>query len=181
MLLVEFFTTLRKKQPYLFSIIALLSILQLLCTWVKVEVTPVLLYGMYSEKIPLSNEIHKLEFAVDGKPLDSFRINLWHKDILYSAYQNYAAMHSNNDIDIVRTRVESRYHFLTQSPLYPAIRSKIYNTTADIEEFKQWYKQEFARFLHTEVKKINVYDVTYLVDRRTFSITKQPGRLIASL
>lgn len=180
MLLIEFFKAAKKKSSLLFWGFLAIVFFQLTCTFLKIEVTPFLLYGMYSEKIPIQDEFAIAEIEVNNAPFNSTKLSSWHSDILFTGFENYNSMLQNNKTDIVKTRVEERYGFLTRSFLYPFLNNKIYNTEDDLYSFPGWFRNRFSQFAKTDVQTIRIYSspVTFNID--SFTFTKQPRKLIAT-
>ncbi len=180
MLLIDFLKTVKKKSAVLFWSFLTIIFFQLACTFLKMEVTPFLLYGMYSEKIPVQNEFRIVEIEVNDVPASSLNLSGWHSDILYTGYENYNNMLRNNGTDIVKTRVEERYHFLTRSFLYPFLKNKIYNSKSGLANFSKWYSDKFSQFAHIDVRTIRVYSTIIEFDPASFTFIKQPRKLIAT-
>jgi len=180
MLLIDFFKAVKKKSAVLFWSFLAITFFQLACTFLKIEVTPFILYGMYSEKIPEQTEFAIAEVEVNDSSLHSPELSDWQADILSTGYENYNNMLQNNRTDIVKTRVEKRYHFLTSSFLYPFLKTRIYNNEADLDNFSKWYHDRFSQFAKIDVRTIRIYSTPVKFDRSVFTFSKQPRKLIAT-
>lgn len=180
MLLLDFLKAVKKKSSVLFWSFLTIIFFQLTCTFLKIEVTPFLLYGMYSEKIPVQHEFAIAEIEVNDAPFSTSILSSWHADILFTGHENYNAMLQNNKTDIVKTRVEERYGFLTGSFIYPFLKNKIYNNKNDLDNFLNWYRSKFSQFAKVDVKSIRFYSIPVKFDPASFSFTKQARKLIAT-
>jgi hypothetical protein len=125
---------------------------------------------MYSEKITY-NEVHKTTaVVVDGRDISTFGFSEREKDLLLTGIENYLLLKGNNGTDVVQTRVESRYRFLTKSFLYPFIKNRIYNKPEDLVLFESWFKQKCSRSLKQPVHSVQVLDSYYQFDAQRSSM-----------
>jgi len=161
---LHFFKNLYERQPKLFYLFGSFCILQVLVNLIKLEVTPFFLYGMFSEKVVPSDTLTERSVWVDGQLLKN--THLWHKEhlVIDETAKKYVLIKQNDSTDIVQTRVENRYPFLTQSFLYPFLKARIYNTPSDFSDFQHWFKQACAKMLNKEVKQITIKEDTYLIN-----------------
>ena len=161
---LPFFKNLYKRQPKLFYLFGSFCVIQLLLTFIKLEVTPFFLYGMFSEKVMASDTISERSIWVDGRQLKN--TDLLHKEhlLVEETTKKYVLLKKNNSIDIVQTRVESKYPFLTQSAAYPFLKTRIYNTPEDMVAFQHWFKQTCTDLLNKKVQNITFTEDTYLIN-----------------
>lgn len=161
---LHFFKNLYKRQPKLFYLFGSFCILQVLFSLIKLEVTPFFLYGMFSEKVMPSDTLSERSVWVDGQQLKN--THLWHKEylVIEETAKKYALIKQNGSIDMVQTRVENRYPFLTHSFVYPFLKTKIYNKPSDMSVFQQWFKQTCADMLNKDVQQVTIKEDTYLIN-----------------
>lgn len=161
---LHFFKNLYKRQPKLFYLFGSFCIIQLLLTFMKLEVTPFFLYGMFSEKVMPSDTLSERSVWVDGKQLKN--TDLLHKEhlLIEETTKKYVLLKKNDSIDIVQTRVEVKYPFLTHSFAYPFLKTRIYNQPADMITFQHWFKATCEDLLNKKVQHITFTEDTYLIN-----------------
>ena len=169
-LLVRFFYRVKAQSPKLFYFFLGCCCLQLLLTVVKLEATPFLLYGMYSEKIMVPDTTVLTTIYLDDIALQKLPLSYRERDVLLTGIENYMAMKNNGSKDVLQTRVEARYLFFTNSPLYPFVSHKIYNPPASLTQLENWFKQKCSRLLGRDINNVRVVENRYVVDQATLSI-----------
>lgn len=170
-LVVRFFQYSFKKFPKLSYFFILFFALNLFFIAIKLQVAPFFLYGMYSEKIPATSEFKTISILVNGRDLKDYGVALREHEFLSSALESYLNMKRNGGIDPVQSRVEARYGFLTQSPVYPLIREKIFNPPGAVDRFEPWYRQRISRLLGVPVNTVTIEERLYHYGAATQSAT----------
>lgn len=164
-LFLTFFQRLKRLYPKLFYFFLILTAIQLILTAIKLEATPFFLYGMFSEKIPVQDTITKTAIYIDNKDLQTFNISYRERDLLQTGIENYLIMRNNNGVDVVQTRVETKYPFLTNSLLYPYIKNSIYNKHGHLKKFEEWFKQKCSTITGQSVQQVTIINHRYLFNR----------------
>jgi hypothetical protein len=175
---LHFFKYLYKRQPKLFYLFGSFFIIQVFLSLIKLEVTPFFLYGMFSEKVIPSDTLVERSIWVNGKQLKN--TDLFHKEhlLLEETAKKYVLIKKNHSTDIVQSRVEQKYGFLTQLPVYPFLRERIYNKAEDIPAFEHWFKETCKRLaqksasntfneslvLHKYAPTITIKEDTYIIN-----------------
>jgi len=153
---VSFLRYTRRRFSKLFYFFLFFFIVQVLLLVLKLEVTPFFLYGMYSEKVPASNIYKTTTVYADEKDIATLNFSAREADLLLTGIDNYLALKNNQGIDVVQTRVETRYPFFTNSVFYPPLKSKIYNSPQSVALFESWFKQKCNRLTPAPVDTISV-------------------------
>ncbi len=179
-LLSRFFKVLKNKKPKLFYFFLLFLILQLVTTFLKIEITPFLLYGMYSEKTPDTGNYKQQLILLNGHDIHSYKIPPSERMLLVTAIENYLKIKQNGNKDIVQSRVESIYTFLTNSFIYPSIEDKIYNKPDDLRKFESWFKEKCSKIVHRKIHKVSVIQRQHVLNRKYFSFKTISSDTIAS-
>lgn len=177
---LNFFKNLYKRQPKLFYLFGSFCMVQLLLALIKLEVTPFFLYGMFSEKVIPSDTISERSVWVDGIQLKN--THLLHKEhlLIEETVKKYVLIKKNGGIDIVQTRVEARYPFLTQSFAYPFLKTRIYNIPKDVLAFQHWFKQTCEDLLHKDVQRVTIKEDTYVTNPRRTELKQIKSEVIDS-
>ncbi len=136
-LLLEYLRGLRISQPVLFFCVSAFFAIQLALTFIKLEVTPFFLYGMFSEKIPYTDSVFVLKILVNDKPLDEYYSPLRERYLLEETAMNYERMKKNNYQDFIKTRIESGYPSIAR-----LIPGNIYNSREAITAYPSWLKEK---------------------------------------
>jgi hypothetical protein len=118
---------------------------------------------MYSEKIPFNDSIHRKEIFIDGKSLRTVGFSARELDLLETGMENYLLAKNNGNIDVVQTRVETRYPFFRETFLYPLIKDKIYNSPEAVPLFEIWFRKKCNRLVQHPVQKVEVIDHIYSI------------------
>lgn len=159
---LSFFIYLRKNQPKLFYLFGLFFILQVFFVLIKWEVTPFFLYGMYSEKATAPITYSQTVVCVNGKELNMDQLSGEERMLIDETTEHYLHIKANNDTDIVQSRVEQRYHSLTNSFIYPFLKERIYNTPNDVPAYEKWLKKKCSSIINEKVDivtiKKNIYE-----------------------
>ena len=169
-LFYRFFYTLKLQHPKLFYFFLSCCALQLLFTAIKLEATPFLLYGMFSEKLEVPDTVKFRTVYLNAVSLEVLPLSYREKEVLLSGIANYIAQKNNGGIDVVQTRVEQRYLFLTRQPVYPFLSRRIYNIPSDLSEFEIWFKQKCSGLMQQTVNKVTAFENRYTVDPFTLSV-----------
>ena len=159
-----FLSKIKKTSPGLFWCVIVFCFLQLSFTFIKLEVTPFLLYGMYSEKFKVSDTISIYKMKLNGDVLKSQSMIRWKLDILQTSMENYKAQLDNNKIDIVDTRIRIKYPAIYKSGLFRAIKKYIMNDSLILYQFPEWYKQKIHQYTGGTVNTYEVFKETYTID-----------------
>lgn len=144
--------------------------MQVLCTAAKLEVTPFMLFGMYSEKVPKDQLYQHRIILLNNRPLNTFDLPFREQMYLETVMKNYIIQIQNGGEDPIRTRVESRYPFFTKSIIYPFIEDKIYNEPSTLNAFEIWFKQKVSKATKTEIASVLVIDKTYQLPNRSHQL-----------
>ncbi len=163
-LLVDFFSTLFHHKRRLFYFFLFFSLIQLGLTAIKLEVTPFFLYGMFSEKTPYTGKVMHRYVFLNHIAMDSFHIASPETALLLVDLDNYLIIKNNNNEDVVKSRVESRYPFFTGSFLYPFVKNKIYNTPGKMLQFESWFKTKCSQYTGIAIHTVCIQENTYLFD-----------------
>lgn len=169
-LFCSFFYRVRSASPKLFYFFLSCIILQLTLTALKLEATPFLLYGMFSEKHYVPDTIRQKTVYLNDMPLKAVRLPHRETDLLLTGIDNYIIMKDNNGVDVVQTRVEERYLFLTNRSLYPFISPKIFNGGSALTGFEIWFKQKCSKLTKKKIGRVTIIENRYTVDPQTLSI-----------
>jgi hypothetical protein len=177
---LHFFKHLYKREPKLFYLFGSFFIVQVCLILIKLEVTPFFLYGMFSEKVAPSDTFTERTILVDGKNLKTE--DLWAMEsLLFEETANhYIAIRQNNNIDIVQSRVEQRYPFLTQSFLYPFLKERVYNRPSDVQDYPAWFKERCSRLFHKNILQVSIIQDTYQLNPQRTQIKQIKRETVAS-
>lgn len=178
-LVIRFFQYSFKKFPKLSYFFVLFFVLNLFFIAIKLQVAPFFLYGMYSEKIPVTSEFKTVSILVNGRDLKEYGTSYREYEFLSSALESYLNMKRNGGIDPVQSRVETRYGFLTHSAVYPLIRDKIFNPPGAEDRFEPWYRQRISRTLGVAVRTVTVEEHLYQYLSATNSATHLKTETVA--
>jgi hypothetical protein len=118
---------------------------------------------MYSEKIPFNNTIQKKEIFIDGKSIRTLGFSAREQYLMETGMENYLLAKDNGHIDVVQTRVETRYPFFTETTFYPLIKDKIYNSPEAVPQFEIWFRKKCNRLVLHPVQKVEVIDHIYSI------------------
>lgn len=160
----------RDRTFFLFIIISL--IVQIIVTFLKVEATPFLLYGMYSQKIPPSSAIVKKEIFLDKNKIETFPVPKREMDLLYTNLDNYLAIKHNSGVDPFESQVEKKLPFLLSFNFYNSLKKKIYNTSENYKQFPVWLKEKCFAITQKKIDSIYLVQSTYQIISSPFSIKK---------
>jgi hypothetical protein len=170
LLFFSFLHDLKKKDPKVFLVVIICVVLQLFLTFIKLEVTPFFLFGMYSEKFVATDTFSKITLLVNEKPIEFYKPPLRERNLLETNTINYVEMKRNNDTDILKTRIESRYAIIYESVLYPFFARHIYNTGVTQEQFKVWLKKKCLKIAGIDNGVVKIVEMTYVLDRATIHL-----------
>ncbi len=129
--------------------------------------------------IPYTNIYKSTTIFINGRKLTDLNLSAREKEFLLTTMENYLIMKNNGGIDIVKTRVESRYPFLTNSSFYPLIKDKIYNRSEDITRFELWFKQRCTQLLKFSTISVDVLEKSYEFNKNTFSANLIKSKRVA--
>lgn len=161
LLLFRFFAVLKSRQPKLFYFCITLTVLQLLCTAIKLEVTPFFLYGMFSEQVSPVHNITQQKILLNGRPLEDFSLPFREQMFLETTMENYVAQKQNNETDPLRTRIENRYPFFTNLPIYPFLTNKIFNPAEALPRYEQWFLKHTGKYTGRSAPAVTVLHKNY--------------------
>lgn len=167
-LLFSFLDEIKRNDFKAYLVIISCILFQLVLTFTKLKFTPFFLFGMFSEKVGHSDTISKLVILIDDRPIGSYKPPFAESDLLQTNAVNYINMKRNNNIDILRTRIESRYPVLYNSKYYPFFARRIYNTPEDLYHFKNWFKEKCFRVAGINSGTVKLIEKTYQVNPTTF-------------
>ncbi|HMF70125.1 MAG TPA: hypothetical protein VK616_01550 [Flavitalea sp.] len=166
-LLFAFLHELKQKDHKAYLLILICILIQVALTFIKLEVTPFFLFGMYSEKIAATDTFSIIRVLVNDKPIDSYNPPLREKHLLETNAANYVEMKRNNHTDILKIRIESRYAVIYNSAFYPYLAGHIYNTPMAQNNFKGWLKQKCLKIASIDDGVVKIVETTYLLNRTT--------------
>ncbi len=152
LLLFSFFADLRQNDRKAFVFVIACMVVQLVLTALKMEATPFLLYGMFSEKQALTDTVSTTSIKINGKPLGSYGLSLREQQLLETTLGNYLAMKNNNDSDPLQTWVEYRHPGIIKWSVYPWLSEKIYNTPGDLQRFRNWFRHKCIEVVNKSEK-----------------------------
>jgi hypothetical protein len=159
-----FLSTVKKKSPGLFWCLIIFCFLQVVFTLIKLEVTPFFLFGMYSEKINAPDTVSVYQEKLNGYLLNKKKIHKWDLDILHMGIENYNAQLFNNKIDIVDTRIKTKYPGIYNNAVFHSIKKYIMNDSLSLDKFGDWCKQKIYQYTGEKVGTFEVYKEVYKVD-----------------
>jgi len=163
-LLLLFLKEVRQKDKNLFYFIVCAFLLQLLVTFTKLEATPFLLYGMYSEKISSLSIVSNNQLYLDQNKIEDFKLSERQIEILYTNIENYLAMKANGGIDPFKIQIEKKLPFIKSAPLYNEIAKVIFNNAEDYRQFPQWLKKRCFTIAHSKVKTLMLVQTKYKIN-----------------
>ncbi|MHA4845957.1 hypothetical protein ACX0G7_17405 [Flavitalea antarctica] len=166
-LFLSFLHALKKRDFKAFVFVIVCILFQLFFTFVKLEFTPFFLFGMYSEQFTGSDTLSKIVLLVNDKPIEFYKPTPGEKSLLETNTINYVDMKRNNNTDLLKTRIESRYPFIYESVLYPYFAQRIYNTPQTQQQFKDWLKKKCSRLAGSEKVVVRIIELTYVLNRAT--------------
>ena len=155
----------------MYIVIMACILIQVLLTLVKLEATPFLLYGMFSEKLVATDTISSINIQINEKPLTAYGLSLREQQLLETTVGNYVQMKQNHNTDPLKTRIESRYPVIYNSAVYPWLSQRIYNSTDDQQLFKKWLKQKCVEVAKSENAVVRVVRSTYFIERPSLQPT----------
>ncbi|RYG05996.1 MAG: hypothetical protein EOO02_02065 [Chitinophagaceae bacterium] len=168
------FAFLRRQRHYdrkLYVVVIVCMAVQLLLTLIKAEATPFLLYGMFSEKQVVTDTITSVSIRINNKPLAFYNMALREQQLLETTAGNYVQMKDNNNTDLLRTKIESRYPLIYNAGIYPWLSHRIYNTGEDQLLFKSWLKQKCLNVANAKQALVHIVRTSYLLARPSLEPT----------
>jgi hypothetical protein len=171
-LLISFLRQLKKADKPAYFVAIIIIVLQLLFTFMKLEITPFFLYGMFSEKIPARDSLTLVQILVNNKPLQDYHPGYRELLLLQTAQENYALLKDQHFIDPVKTRMESKFKGIDQMPGYKSLSPKMYNQPGINEPFRHWFKARCLTAAKLSAGIVTVTKTQLLFNRKTFSFTK---------
>jgi len=159
-----FLSTVKKKSPGLFWCLITFCFLQMAFTLIKLEVTPFFLFGMYSEKVTVPDTVPVYQEKLNGHLLNKKKIHRWNLDILQVGIENYNAQLFNNKIDIVDTRIKTKYPGIYHNPFFHSIKKYITNDSLSLDKFGGWCKKKIHQYTGETVRTFEVYKEIYKAD-----------------
>lgn len=137
--------------------------MQVLCTAAKLEVTPFMLFGMYSERIPVADTYSRYQVLVGNQKLSDLELPFREKMYLHTTAENYLAQIQNDGIDPLQTRVEQRYPFFTPIPKYPYVAQHIYNKSEALAQYEEWFKKKLSNATGENTGPVTILRETYSI------------------
>jgi hypothetical protein len=144
---------------------------QVFLTFIKLEVTPFFLFGMYSQKINATDTLSAMQVLVNDEPLVKHNPPFREKELVMTNAENYIRMVRNNGRDIVETRVEQKYPTIKRSYWYSSIAVRIFNTPEAIERFKPWFRAKCLKIAGMSDGTVRIVEATYVLNRKTMQLT----------
>jgi hypothetical protein len=174
LLVVAFLRDLRKKDIKVYAFVLAFIGIQLVLTFAKLKVTPFYLYGMFSEPAASPNQFQLRNILINNKPLSSFRAPFREKLMLNVTCDYYVNIRQNKDVDILRSRIETKYPWFTASTLYFRFGKTIYNTKQNLEEYTSWLREKSFEITGEKVSALRIVDSIYTYDpaTRQLSLTR---------
>jgi|GEM_PF-2329374 len=169
-LIITFLQRLKQTDYKVYFFVLGFIFIQLFLTFLKLEVTPFFLYGMYSEKIAVSDTFSEISITVNDKTLESYNSPMRERYLLETNMVNYEEMKTNNHVDILKSRIEKRYPFIYNSALYPFIKEKIYNSSQSQEQYKTWLRRKCLKIANITDGEVKVIRTTYLINKTTLQL-----------
>ncbi|RYG03022.1 MAG: hypothetical protein EOO02_09330 [Chitinophagaceae bacterium] len=164
-LFLSFLRAIRQRNKIAWGIIIALGVMQLVFTAIRLEATPFFLFGMFSEKMKATDSLTTLKVFVNGKDIGTFHPSLREYQLLETTTGNYIEMKRNGSIDPVKTRIESRYPLIYNSPVYPVLSGRLYNTPESMPAFRQWLKKKSLRIADIETGIVQIVLSTYVFNK----------------
>jgi hypothetical protein len=161
-----FLSKVKKDSPGLFWCLIVFCFFQIAFTLIKLEITPFFLFGMYSEKLETSDKVSVYKVKLNDHLLNRNDIKKWDFDILIMAIENYNAQFLNNKIDVVDTRIKTRYPDVYKSHIFSSMKRYIMNDSSNLDKFRGWYKRKIRQYTKEDVKTFEVYKETYKINLR---------------
>jgi len=142
------------------------------------QITPFLVYGMYSRPEPLTDTFVTYSLEYDGKPYNMPEIWNYHKKAMFNfTIEHYTACRENNkDPYEDKTRnILTKVHLSSDALLH-----KLYNSGSEITAYPLWLKYYMSENTNTSIRHINIFRVVTEYDH-TGSIKPRKKDLILSL
>ncbi|MEO8583798.1 MAG: hypothetical protein ABI415_08370 [Flavitalea sp.] len=166
-LIATFLINLWRTDRKAFLFITTFLVLQVVLALMKLEVTPIFLYGMYSEKLPVTNRFSELKIFINDTPIETYRPSFRQKALLTTNAVNYEDMKRNDHIDVLKTRMKTKYPFLFDHWIAPVFGESIYNSAEDQEKFTVWFKQKCLEMAGITTGHVKLVKSTYLYNETT--------------
>lgn len=158
-----FFRKLKKDFPRLYWLLLAVCFLQIAFTGIKLEATPFLLYGMYSQKHQPADTVVLYQHYVNGKSMPYATLNHWQNDILLTTADNYYNQLQHNGVDPVDTRIKVKYPSLYNSYIFQRLKKSIMNDSAAVAAYPAWYITKLNQFVQKPVQQYQLQRQTYAV------------------
>lgn len=180
-LLISFLHRLRASKPWLFLFAVSAIFLQVFFTFFKLEATPFFLYGMFSEKIPVTDTFSITQILVNDRPLEDYGSPLRERDLLQSTAENFEEMKNNHYVDPLRTRIESRYPFIYRSRLYPFFSRHMYNSRPAMDEYRGWLRKKCLDIAGLSEGSVKMVRTTLLLDKNALRLKPVKNEVLEDL
>ncbi|HTE23388.1 hypothetical protein [Flavitalea sp.] len=167
MLLFSFLVGLKRTDPKAFLLVVICITIQLFFTFIKLEATPFVLFGMFSEKVMASDTFSTIQVLINDRTLESYNPPFRETQLLEINAGNYIGMKRNNQNDILKTRVETGYPFIYNSVFYPFVARQVYNTPKAQNDFKAWFKEKCNHIADIDNAVVKIVETKYLLNRTT--------------
>lgn len=174
---LAFFKRLRRQSLVLFWLFAICTAFQLFLTAAKLDITPFLLYGMYSENFKAAGNVTRDQILIDTVPLGRIKMSQRERYLLGGAMDHYIALKMNGNKDIVESRIE-RMKIVPAD--YPLLRQKVFNDSSDMKNFETWFKQKCSNLLNKQVDTVRVIRSNYLFNGDLTALNKISSEQVAS-
>lgn len=162
-----FLQKLKKEFPVFYWLILCFCFLQIAFTCIKLEVTPFLLYGMYSQKHEPTDTVVVYQHIADGTVIPYNKLNHWQNDILLTTADNYYKIVQNKNVDGVDTRIQEKYSAIYNTSIFQTAKKYIINDSAAVKIYPDWYKSRLEDYLKQPVQHYQLQRQTYVVNPST--------------
>lgn len=167
MLFISFLHRLRLIDRRFFVFTMLCMFVQLFFTFLKFEATPFFLFGMYSERMTVTDTVSSITLEVNGCPLRELHSPLRERFLLETTVINYETMRAHSGVDPVRRRIESHLPSIVRCEWYTDLSAHIYNQPADLAGYRLWLKQKCLAIAGIRSGKVQVVRTTGVLSRAT--------------
>mgnify|MGYP000877793295 CR=1 FL=1 len=159
-----FFIKLKKEYPKLYWFILAFCFLQIAFTCIKLEATPFLLFGMYSQKHQPADTVVVYQHITDGIAMPYNKLNHWQNDILLTTAGNYYSIIQNKGVDVVDTRIQEKYPAIYNTSIFQAMKQYIINDSAAVKAYPDWYISQLKNYLKIPVQHYQLQRHTYFIN-----------------
>jgi len=144
----------------------------------KVQITPLFIFGMYSKKVPTQQEYMMYELVVDNETIKPTELGRLNREIIIGPLEYYFNHKTNMNVDPIKSFVLSKRPKWESNSVFKWVGDQVFTKEEELSKFPNWYKSYLEQSIGKEIQRLEVF-AKYSVYQESMLVEKHKELILS--